>query len=198
MAAQNATAILAGTAQAAGGAGRPAAARGTRATLAGEPELAKMLAAGPDVRLSKRTTRIGETGSSPQAARPASSMSDVIAWLLVGGVATSAAVLIIGLVLLAITGQTGYGEPLSARLLLTPEGTVTLPRTIGDVLRGALQLRPFAMIELGALLLIATPIFRVAASVLLFLAERDRLYAAITLVVLALLLASVFWLGLAA
>ena len=49
---------------------------------------------------------------------------------------------------------------------------------------------PDAVISLGLLLLIATPIMRVAASVLLFLAQRDYRYVAITLFVLAVLLIS--------
>ena len=195
MAAESATVVPNGTAGLGGNAGRIVPAR-TIQTI--EPDSVGALDTGLELLAGKGAARASGRGSSNTAVRTTGSMSDVIAWLLVCGVAASAAVLVAGLLLLAITGQTGYGGPLSARLLLAPQGTVALPSTIGDVLRGALQLRPFAVIELGALLLIATPIFRVAASVLLFLAERDRLYAGITLAVLALLLASVFWLGLAA
>jgi len=42
----------------------------------------------------------------------------------------------------------------------------------------------------GILLLIATPIVRVAMSTALFAVEKDKLYASITLVVLILLLVS--------
>jgi uncharacterized membrane protein len=45
-----------------------------------------------------------------------------------------------------------------------------------------------AIIQLGILLLIATPIFRVAFAVVAFAIERDRLYVAISLTVLAVLL----------
>jgi uncharacterized membrane protein len=48
------------------------------------------------------------------------------------------------------------------------------------------------VIQLGLLLLIATSIARVGFSVFAFAIERDRLYAAITLVVLAVLFASLF------
>jgi len=43
---------------------------------------------------------------------------------------------------------------------------------------------------LGLLLLIATPIARVAFSVVAFLVERDRVYVLITIIVLALLVLS--------
>lgn len=72
---------------------------------------------------------------------------------------------------------------------------MVFPRTVGGIWQGALELRPFAVLELGLLILIATPVFRVGASAVLFLVERDYLYAALTLVVLALLLASIFWIG---
>jgi uncharacterized membrane protein len=46
------------------------------------------------------------------------------------------------------------------------------------------------MIGLGLVLLIATPVARVAFSVVAFLLQRDRAYVAITLIVLAVLLFS--------
>lgn len=58
------------------------------------------------------------------------------------------------------------------------------------ILRGALHLEPRALTQLGLLLLIATPVARVALSLVGFLMERDRKYQAITLVVLLILLGS--------
>jgi uncharacterized membrane protein len=52
------------------------------------------------------------------------------------------------------------------------------------------------LIMAGLILLIATPVARVVFSVLAFLRQRDRVYVAVTLAVLAILLFSVFWLGL--
>ncbi len=122
-------------------------------------------------------------------------MSGAISLLLLTGVSLSALVLAVGLALLVLTGQTGYNQAVNPALL-TPQGDAgAFPETIGAIWQGALALKPFAVIELGALLLIATPVFRVGASVFLFLLERDYLYTVVTLVVLALLLASIFWLG---
>jgi uncharacterized membrane protein len=50
--------------------------------------------------------------------------------------------------------------------------------------------RPIAIAQLGLLVLVATPVVRVFASVIGFALEGDRLYAAITLGVLAILLVS--------
>jgi uncharacterized membrane protein len=50
--------------------------------------------------------------------------------------------------------------------------------------------RPIAIAQLGLLVLVATPVVRVLASVVGFALEGDRLYASITLGVLAILLIS--------
>lgn len=55
---------------------------------------------------------------------------------------------------------------------------------------GLVGLHPQAFITLGLLLLIATPVMRVAVSVVAFAIEHDRLYVVITLVVLAILITS--------
>ncbi len=52
-----------------------------------------------------------------------------------------------------------------------------------------------AWIELGFLLLMATPVARVVLSVFVFLLEGDRLYVGLTLVVLAVLLYSLWFSG---
>jgi uncharacterized membrane protein len=46
------------------------------------------------------------------------------------------------------------------------------------------------LIQLGLLLLIATPVARVAVAIVGFALERDRLYTVISLIVLLILLAS--------
>jgi uncharacterized membrane protein len=48
------------------------------------------------------------------------------------------------------------------------------------------------LIQLGLLILIATPIARVAFSVVAFLYQRDWMYVAVTLMVLGLLVYSLF------
>lgn len=120
-------------------------------------------------------------------------MTRVISFILLAGVIISAAVLACGLLLLLLTGQTGYDQGLTASLVQAHQGAVAFPTTIPAIIHDALRLRPFAVIEAGSLLLIATPVVRVGASVFLFLAEGDRFYAVVTLLVLVLLLASIFY-----
>ena len=61
-------------------------------------------------------------------------------------------------------------------------------RSPSGVVREALSGRADAIIELGLLLLILTPIARVVFSVVAFARERDLMYVIMTLVVLTLLL----------
>jgi uncharacterized membrane protein len=69
-------------------------------------------------------------------------------------------------------------------------------RTIPGVVRSAFRGRGRGLIQLGLLLLIATPIARVAFSILGFSIERDWLYVSFTVVVLVILLYSVLGSGL--
>ena len=60
-------------------------------------------------------------------------------------------------------------------------------RTIGGILRETLDWRGMGLIQLGLVLLLATPVARVAFSVVAFALQRDRLYVVVTLVVLGVL-----------
>ena len=61
-------------------------------------------------------------------------------------------------------------------------------RSLGGIVRGAFAGQPLAIVQLGLVLLIATPVARVAFTLVAFVVQRDRTYVAITAIVLALLL----------
>jgi uncharacterized membrane protein len=63
-------------------------------------------------------------------------------------------------------------------------------RTLRGIVRAALGLHPRGIIQLGLVLLIATPVARVAFSVFAFAVERDRMYVVFTLMVLGILILS--------
>jgi uncharacterized membrane protein len=113
-------------------------------------------------------------------------VEEVVGNLLRIGVITAALVVFVGGIMYLIR----YGdEPTDLRVfrgepadLRSPLGIIT------DVLEG----RRRAVIQLGLLLLIATPVARVVFSVYAFLRERDFLYVCVTLTVLAILLYSLF------
>ena len=64
-------------------------------------------------------------------------------------------------------------------------------RSIDGIVRDSLQPRGGGLIQLGLVLLLATPVARVAFSVVAFALQRDRFYVVVTLIVLAILLYSI-------
>ena len=61
-------------------------------------------------------------------------------------------------------------------------------RVVTGIVREAVSLNPLGVIQFGLLLLIATPVARVAFSVAAFALQRDRTYVVVTLFVLAVVL----------
>ncbi len=116
-------------------------------------------------------------------------IEDIVGNLLRVGVLLSASVVLLGAcVYLFRHGR----EPADYR---TFSGEPPGLRTVSGILREALALRGRGMIQLGLLLLIATPVARVAFSVLGFEKEGDRMYTGFTLLVLVILLYSLLGTG---
>ncbi len=133
----------------------------------------------------------------PDGMEPLTRMELVISYVLRIGVLLSAAVVLTGILLFALRQDTGYAplHPHQLRQLLAfhrSQGPGYFPTSVPEVVAGTLHGKPYAIIGLGLLLLIATPVIRVALSVFFFLAQRDWLYVGITLFVLAVLLVSFF------
>lgn len=114
------------------------------------------------------------------------SMNLVIGNVLRYGVLISAATILLGTVGLAVSNGTAdasfqYGATIPHDgIEVSPSGLIS----------GLASFSPSSWIELGVILLIATPVSRVLISVFLFAAEKDELYVVITAVVLTLLLFS--------
>lgn len=77
---------------------------------------------------------------------------------------------------------------------LTNPARASFPRSIPELLHGLREFQGRAIVVAGLLLLIATPVMRVAVSIFAFIYERDGVFVIITSIVLAMLLAS-FLLG---
>ena len=60
-------------------------------------------------------------------------------------------------------------------------------RSMGGVIQGVAQLDPLAIVQFGLIVLIATPIARVALALVAFMKQRDRLYVWVTTIVLVVL-----------
>lgn len=110
----------------------------------------------------------------------------LVSGVLIVGVTASA-------ILVALGFATSFAVGWEGSLLGAPKGTGRLT-DFGMMGASLAALRPVGIAQLGLVVLVATPVVRVAASVLAFALEGDRLYAAITLVVLAILVTSLFFL----
>jgi uncharacterized membrane protein len=122
--------------------------------------------------------------SDARFVRVAVGFTRVLGIVLRTGVLVSAAVVVCGgaLYLLRQGSQSAAygvfrGEPAALR---------SVTAIIGDAVRGSGR----GIIQLGVILLIATPVARVAFSVVGFMRERDWLYAAVATAVLILLAAA--------
>jgi uncharacterized membrane protein len=109
-----------------------------------------------------------------------------IGWMLRVGVFTAALVVFIGGVI--------YLHHPSAKVpdYRTFHGTIAQDRSAHGVIRGVGEGKSLAIIQLGMILLIATPVGRVVFALVGFGAERDWLYTVVSLVVLAVLIFSFF------
>ena len=105
------------------------------------------------------------------------------ALLKTGVILASAVVLLGGCIYLTRHGRT----PPQYHAFL---GEPTDLRTVSGIAQDAMALRGRGIIQLGILLLIATPIVRVAFAAVAFAFERDRLYVAVSVLVLVILLYS--------
>ena len=110
----------------------------------------------------------------------------LISNLLRGGVLLSILLILAGTALTFIH-HTDYFTS-STRLDELLKGSPGYPTTIGGVISGLSSFEGRALVTLGLLVLIATPVVRVAVSIVAFIQLGDRTFVAITTCVLALLL----------
>ena len=116
-------------------------------------------------------------------------MNQVVGDALRIGVVASAVIILIGTVLLlANNGLTTASNDLAYNVDQVPHGSFDI--SLSGLISGLASFQPYSVIELGVIVLLATPVTRVMISVLLFAAEGDKLYVYITAVVLSLLLFS--------
>ncbi len=120
-------------------------------------------------------------------------MNLVVSKVLRYGVLLSAALVVIGVMMLLVGARTPNFPDSLAHLIQLNYGKPTL--SLSSLFLGMAQLKGDYVIQLGLIVLLATPVIRVAASVVLFAAEKDKLYVVVTLIVLTVLLISIFVVG---
>jgi uncharacterized membrane protein len=117
-------------------------------------------------------------------------MDLLISGLLRGGVLTSLALVLTGLGLMFLHHPAYLRSAEELRRLTSPGAA--FPSSFAEVKAGLHAARGQAVIAVGLLVLILTPILRVALSIVLFALEHDRAFVVITLAVLTILLGSFF------
>lgn len=114
-------------------------------------------------------------------------IEQIIGRLLQFGVLLAAVVVLIGGTMLIVH----YGSiPANFRQF---KGEDPVLKSVGSIAHGVATGDSRAIVQLGLVLLIATPVARVALTLVAFAAQRDRLYIAVTALVLAVLLYGLFW-----
>ncbi len=111
-------------------------------------------------------------------------LENIIGNLLRAGVLLAASIVVFG----GIVYLVGHHSDATQYQTFRIEGPDV--RTIPGILHSAAQFRGEGLIQLGLLLLIATPIALVALAAAGFYLERDHLYVVVSLIVLAVLLYS--------
>ena len=104
------------------------------------------------------------------------------------GVTVSLVLMVIGTII-SFTRHPEYLSSAEELQRLTQPGA-DFPHTVPEVGAGVHDLRGRAIATLGLLLLIATPVLRVAVSIFAFIYQGDRVFTLITAAVLCLLLLS--------
>ncbi len=110
----------------------------------------------------------------------------IIGYTLRIGVVTAAIIVLIGGVLYLIQNHSEVTH------YHTFHSAASRTDNISGIVRNIRELNMLGIIQLGLLVLIATPLLRVIFSVIVFVLENDVLYAAATLIVLIVLLYSFF------
>ncbi|WP_019177968.1 DUF1634 domain-containing protein [Methanomassiliicoccus luminyensis] len=91
--------------------------------------------------------------------------------VLEAGMVLSVATLVLGLVLFA----------------LSPVEHQEVDMTLGEIASGIMEGNPIAVLDLGIIFLIATPLTRVVAALIVFISDREPRYVLVSLAVLALI-----------
>lgn len=116
-----------------------------------------------------------------------------ISYVLRIGVMVSGAVILVGLAFFLIRGASSTSSTTAEDLLRGGGNVITV--SPGSIARGVLALDPVAIIQVGVLLLILTPMMRVGMTILLFGAQRDWTFVGITCIVFAVLVAGLIGVG---
>jgi uncharacterized membrane protein len=125
---------------------------------------------------------------SSESVRTDQRMDELLGLLLRSGVILAASIVLVG----GVVDLARHPHPVDYRVFQSEPESL---RTISGIFGEAMAFHGRGLIQLGLLVLIATPIARVTFSVYAFLYQRDWKYVVFTLIVLGLLLYSLLGRG---
>lgn len=94
-----------------------------------------------------------------------------VRFVLVWGMVLSVSVMVIGLLLYAAS----------------PDGHEEVDLSLQAIAQGIMELNPIAVIDLGIVMLIATPLTRVLTALAVFIIDREARFIVVSLIVLAVI-----------
>jgi uncharacterized membrane protein len=130
-------------------------------------------------------TASGQSAIDPKS--PVHKVELALSTILRTGVIVSLVIIIAGTVVRFIHHRDFLNSRSDTQTLLTSQA---FPHTITDVFTSAMHGHSDAIVGIGLLLLILTPVLRVAASIVAFAIQRDGMFVLLTTFVLAMLILS--------
>lgn len=122
-------------------------------------------------------------GWAPEAVPGGHPMEIWISYVLRVGVTIAGIIIFAGVIAFLVVGARA-GDPHTYHDVIHDHARAL---SLGSVFRGLGSGHALDIVNLGLIALILTPVLRVAMTVLLFLAQRDRVFTLVTTVVLAVL-----------
>jgi uncharacterized membrane protein len=132
--------------------------------------------------------RVTDKTAPAERDAPVQRAEEVISVVLRLGVLISAALVVAGTLMTFAHHPDYVSDPAALDRVVEPGAD--FPRTLSEVASGIAAGRGRAVVTLGLLVLVATPVIRVAVSIMAFARQRDRTFVVITSTVLLLLLLS--------
>ena len=113
--------------------------------------------------------------------------------ILRSGVITSCSLIAAGLIALLLGDRSSLFPQNLSQLISTDYARPTL--NVNTLIKGIESFNPIFILQLGMLVLLATPILRIVVSVVYFAAKKDGKYLVVTIFILSILLFSIFLVG---
>lgn len=119
-------------------------------------------------------------------------ITKVLTSYLIWSVIISVSIILIGVIIFLVTGNTGYGNKNLSGLISARGNISSYPFNLYSIISGVERFKSFAVIQLGVLILLLTPFGRILLQFFIFLYEKDYKFTIIALAVFMILMFSLY------